>query len=339
MNISSDRVEPYFKHLQAQMTTILLLCGLVSGCNSPSRQQSVTANPDAIPTHSTATSNKPQVLVTNSVLCDLTSQIAASTIDLVCLLTPGSDPHLYKITPQARKSIDRAKLLMYGGYNLEPELIRAIEATSNSAPKVAVYEAAVPQPQQFEEDGQSTTDPHVWHNAKNGVKIAAVIQANLEKLIPAQTATYRKNTQKLTLEITQIDTWIKSQINTIPRDRKILVTTHDALDYYAKAYGISLATLQGVSTEEKPNAARVKELVEKIKTTKAPTIFAELSVDSRLIKTVASEATVQISNQEIYADGLGEANSSGGTYQKMLVSNTRSIVTGLGGKYTDFVSN
>lgn len=337
MNISSDRAEPYFKSLQAQMTTILLLCGLVSGCQ-PSRQQSVTANPDPTPTQSAATSKKPQVLVTNSVLCDLTKQIAAETIDLVCLLQPGSDPHLYKITPQARQSIESAKLLMYGGYNLEPELIKAINATSNAAPKVAVYEAAVPQPQKFEEDGKSTTDPHVWHNAQNGIKIAAVIEANLEKLIPAQAATYRQNTQKLSAEITQIDTWIKAQINTIPRAQKILVTTHDALGYYTKAYGIPSATLEGVSTEEKPNAARIKELVEKIRTTKVPTIFAELTIDSRLIKTVASSAKVQISNQEIYADGLGETNSLGGTYQKMLISNTQAIVTGLGGKYTDFVS-
>jgi manganese/iron transport system substrate-binding protein len=328
---SSDRADPSFKHLPARLITFILLCGLVASCNSSSRQQSVTANSGAA-----TTSRKPQVLVTSSILCDLTTQIAANTIDLVCLLQPGSDPHLYKITPEARQSIESAKLLMYGGYNLEPELFRTLQATANPAPKVAVYEAAVPQPLQYQEDGTSTIDPHVWHNAQNGVKIATVIQTNLAKLIPTQAATYKQNTQKLTAEITQIDTWIKSQINTIPRDRKILVTTHDALGYYAKAYGIPLYTLEGVSTEEKPNAAKIKELVDKIKTTKSPTIFAELTVDSRLIKTVASEAKVQISHQEIYADGLGELNSSGGTYQKMLISNTQTIVTGLGGKYTAF---
>jgi manganese/iron transport system substrate-binding protein len=325
------------KRLPDRMTLVLLLFGLLSGCNAPNRQQSGSANSSATSTISTATNTKAKVLVTNTILCDLTRQIAAETIDLVCLLPPGSDPHLYKITPEARKSIESAKLLMYGGYNLEPELVRAIKATTNAAPKVAVYEVAVPQPQQYEEDGKSTTDPHVWHNAQNGVKIATVIEASLGKLIPARSATYRQNTRKLTSEITQLDKWIKSQIKTIPRDRQILVTTHDALGYYSQAYGIPLATLAGVSTEEKPNAARIKELVEKIKATKASTIFAELTVDSRSIKTVASEAKVQISNQEIYADGLGEPNSSGGTYQKMLISNTQAIVTGLGGKYTEFV--
>jgi manganese/iron transport system substrate-binding protein len=270
-------------------------------------------------------------------LCDLTKQIAVSTVEVICLLTPGSDPHIYKLTPEARQSIEDAKLVLYGGYDFEPELIKTIKATSNPAPKVAVYELAVPQPQQFEEDGKSTTDPHVWHNAQNGAKVVAVIEDNLEKLAPARAETYRLNTRKLTSEITQLDTWIKTQINTIPADRKILFTTHDALGYYSKAYGIPVNALEGISTEEKPNAARAKELVDKIKKTKVPTIYAEVTLNPQLIKSVAQAAKVKVSEQEIYADGLGEAASAGGTYQKMLVSNTRSIVEGLGGKYTPFV--
>ena len=227
---------------------------------------------------------------------------------------------------------------MYGGYNLEPELSKTIQATSNPAPKLAIHELAVPQPQQFEEDGKSTTDPHVWHNAQNGAKIATVIETNLEKLVPAQAATYQKNTQKLTSEITQIDTWIRSQVQTIPTAQKVLVTTHDALGYYSQAYGIPVAALEGVSTEDKPNAARAKELVDKIRKTKVPTIFAELTLNPQLIQTIARAAQVKVSTQEIYTDGLGAIDSSGGTYQKMLISNTKSIVTGLGGKYTPFMA-
>lgn len=323
----------------------LLAFGMLTGCTTPTKRTDAAIptareNPATTPVTTTAanTDSSPKVVVTNTVLCDLTKQIAASTVSVVCLLAPGSDPHVYKITPADRQSIEEAKLVLYGGYNFEPELIKAIKATSNSAPKIAVHEIAVPQPQQFEEDGKSTTDPHVWHNAQNGIKIAEAIEANLEKIVPAQAATYKQNTQKLTSEIGQLDTWVKSEINTIPAAKKVLFTTHDALGYYSKAYGIPVEGLEGLSTEEKPNAARAKELVDKIKKAQIPTIFAELTLNPKLITTIAQEAKVKVSEQKIYADGLGEVSSLGGTYQKMLVSNTKAIVEGLGGKYTPFVA-
>ncbi len=320
----------------------MLTIGLLTGCNTPNKQPSDAASPTASKTPATTTAastdSSPKVVVTHTVLCDLTKQIAASTVNVVCLLAPGSDPHIYKITPADRQSIEDAKLVLYGGYDFEPELIKAIRATSNPASKIAVYEVAVPQPQKFEEDGKSTTDPHVWHNAQNGIKIAETIEASLEKLVPAQAATYKQNTQKLTAEIGQLNTWIKSEIGTIPAAKKVLFTTHDALGYYSKAYGIPVNALEGLSTEEKPNAARAKELVDKIKKVQVPTIFAELTLNPKLITTIAREAKVKVSEQEIYADGLGEVSSPGGTYQKMLVSNTKEIVEGLGGRFTPFVA-
>jgi len=324
------------------LVSSLLTLGLLTGCTTPNKQPTDAASPTAseTPAATTAanTDSSPKVVVTNTVLCDLTKQIAASTVNVVCLLAPGSDPHVYKLTPAARQSIEDAKLVLYGGYDFEPELIKAIKATSNPAPKIAVHEVAVPQPQQFEEDGKSTTDPHVWHNAQNGIKIAETIEASLEKLVPVQAATYKQNTQKLTTEVGQLDTWIKSQIGTIPVAKKVLFTTHDALGYYSKAYGIPVDALEGLSSEEKPNAARAKELVGKIRKAQVPTIFAELTLNPKLINTIAQEAKVKVAEQELYVDGLGEVSSPGGTYQKMLVSNTKTIVEGLGGKFITFAA-
>ncbi len=307
--------------------------GLLTGCQTRTPTPTATEATTTTPTATTpATTTLPKVVVTDTVLCDLTKQIAAKTIDLVCLLSPGSDPHVYKITPEARQAIETAKLVLYGGYDFEPDLIKAIKASSNKAPKVAVYESAVPKPQKFEEHGKSTTDPHVWHNAQNGAKIAETIGTNLAKISPAQATTYQQNTKKIASEITQLDTWIRSQINTIPTDKKMLFTTHDALGYYSQAYGIPVNALEGISTEEKPNAARAKELVDKIKQTKVPTIFAEAALNPKLIKSVAQSANVKVSEEEIYADGLGKDS----TYQQMLIANTQAIVTGLGGKFTPF---
>jgi manganese/iron transport system substrate-binding protein len=332
----SPRRSKYSQQFHSIVSSLLTL-GLLTGCSIPGSNQPVDPTIPTVSETPTATTNSvPKVVVTNTVLCDLTKQIAASTVNVVCLLVAGSDPHTYKLTPDARQSIEDAKLVLYGGYDFEPELAKAIKSTSNLAPKVAVHEVAVPQPQQFEEDGKSTTDPHVWHNAQNGIKIAETIAANLAKVVPAQAATYQQNSQKLSSELGQLDTWIKSQVNTIPAAKKVLFTTHDALGYYSKAYGIPVDALEGLSTEEKPNAATAKELIGKIKQTQVPTIFAELTLNPKLISAIAQDAKVKVAEQELYVDGLGEAASPGGTYQKMLISNTQAIVEGLGGKLTPF---
>lgn len=306
-----------------RIASIAIAIGLV-GCSAPS-------NPNA----QTEKGNRPLVIATHSILCDLTKQIAANTVDLKCLVQAGADPHVYQATPEDRKAIEQAKLILYGGYNFEPSLIRLIQATSNPAPKVAVDEIAVPNPEKLEEDGETVTDPHVWHNAQNGIQMAKVISDRLSQLQPEQAKIYAENTQKITSELTQIDTWIKSQIATIPPESRQLVTTHDALGYYSKAYGIPvIGALEGISTDEAPTAARVSALVKDIKKAKVPTIFAEATLNPKLIQSVAREANVKVSEQELYADGLGETGSEGETYQKMLTANTCAIVDGLGGKCT-----
>lgn len=321
--------------LTKKMAALALTVGLFSGCaQSPESSETSQSTPASTPVAATGKSVK--VVASNSVLCDLTKQVAGNTVDLSCLIKPGADPHVYQATPEDRKAIEDAKLVLYGGYDFEPSITKLIQATSNTAPKVAVDEVAVPTPQKFEEDGKTVADPHVFHNAQNGVRIVEAIQANLVKVAPENAELYAKNAKTITTELTQIDSWIKSQIATIPPASRTLVTTHDALGYYSKAYGIPVASLEGISTEEKPTAANIKETVKTIEKAKVPTIFAEVSINPKLIETVAKEAKVKLSDKEIFADGLGDTGSEGDTYQKMLKANTRNIVEGLGGKFTEF---
>ena len=308
------------------LTALSLIIGL-SGCGKASTQSA----------GSPASGDRPLVVATHSVVCDLTRQIAADTVDLKCLIPAGADPHDYKPKPEDSKAIEQAKLILYGGYNFDHSLIKLIKASSNPAPKIAVHEAAVPNPQQFEDEGQTVTDPHLFHSAKNGVQIAAVISKNLSQLEPSHASLYAANARNVTDELTQIDAWIKSEIATIPAAKRKLVTTHDAFGYYSKAYGLPVVgALQGISTEEKPTPTRVTALVKEIKATNVPTIFAEASINPKLIEAVAKEANVKVADQELFADGLGEPGSLGDTYQKFLLANTKTIVEGLGGTYTPF---
>jgi len=344
-----DRSTPLWR-----VASIALLAGVATSCSAPNVNNAASTDPNT----TTVAANAPKVVATTSVICDLTRRIAAETVALQCLGTPGQDPHVYKPTPEDRRAIESANLILYGGYQFEPNLIQLVKSTSNSAPKVAVHEVAVPKPLVAEaghshshaeddhdhaEEKQSgkaeapESDPHVWHDAKNGAKMAEAIATRLKQVAPENAETYEQNLQTVKQRLQQLDAWIKTQIATIPAGQRKLVTTHEALGYYANAYGIPVeGALQGVTTEEKPTAARLRELVDELRAAKVPTIFAEQTVNPRLIETVAKEAKVQVSPRRLFADGLGEPGSGAETYESMLIANTQAITEGLGGKFSPF---
>jgi manganese/iron transport system substrate-binding protein len=317
----------------------LILFGVV-GCGTS----------DSKPEVSNTASNKPKIVASYSVLCDLTQQIAQDTIDLKCLIPAGQDPHLYQPTPDDRKSIDTGALVLYGGYDFEPSIIKLVKAAGQQDNKIAVHELAVPKPLMNEghhdhgeaksdhdksKESSLEADPHVWHNAKNGVAIVQVLQDKLTKIAPQNAPLYSKNSTALRDRLTKIDNWIQTSISTIPAPAKKLVTTHDALTYYGTAYNIPIVgALQGLSTDEQPTATRIKSLVDQIKSTQVPTIFTESTANPKLIETVAKEANVKISQKQLFVDGLGEQASGAETYEKMLIWNTTVLVEGLSGKIT-----
>jgi manganese/iron transport system substrate-binding protein len=281
--------------------------------------------------------NLPRVVATTSILCDLTKQIASNTINLTCLIPPGADPHTYQPKPEDGQALEQANLILYNGYNLEPGLIKLITGIKSSAPKIAVAQLAVPKPQKFREGSNIVTDPHIWHNVNNAIRMVQVISSNLGKLEPSNAETYTNNKIKINNQLTQLDRWIKSRIASIPTKKRTLVTTHNGLSYYTQAYGLSLlGTLEGISTNQKPTTSKVKNLAKKIQQAKVPTIFPETAINSNVFQSVGGEAKVKVSERKLYADGLGEAGSKGETYQKMMATNTRIIVEGLGGTYLIF---
>lgn len=280
-----------------------------------------------------STSNsQPKVTATSTIIADLTAQIGADKIQLTGILQPGADPHVYEPIPKDSKSLETADLILYNGFNLEPGLIKLMNATALKAKKLPVGEAVTP----LELDkgkGEIVPDPHVWGDVKNVIKMVAVIRDALIELSPAEREKFTQNAVKLTAELTQLDTWIQQEIATIPPNKRRLVTTHDAFQYYSRAYGLAIVgTLIGISTEEQPSAQTVKKLAEAIKAAGVPAIFAETTINPALIKTVAQEAGVKLAPHQLYSDSIGAPGSDGDTYIKMMKANTRSIVEALGGK-------
>ncbi len=334
--------------------------GLASCGDVPSSVSSSTNDtPQSQASQSQATDEMPIVVATNGILCDLTQQIVQDTVDLTCLLEPGQDPHTFAPSPSAVRAIEEADLVLYGGYDFQPRIQGMIESSVN---KVAVFEAAVPNPRMaaphdHEHDdhghadsheaaeheaeheaelanaGDQAPDPHVWHDATYGAALVDEIAAQLVEIAPEQAELYQERVTAIRQELAEIDQWIQAQINTIPADNRLLLTPHDAFGYYADAYGLSVAgALSGLSTEEKPSASRLTEIVDQVKQAQVPAIFAEHTTSPDLINTVARNAGVTVAEMPLFVEGPGGPGTEVETYQEMLIANTCAIATALGGK-------
>jgi len=279
--------------------------------------------------------DKPQVVATSTIITDLTEQVGGDEIQLTGILQPGADPHVYEPVPADSQVLEEADLILYNGYNLEPGLIRLMNAAGLRGRKVPVGE--VVKPLELDKGSELVPDPHVWGNVENSILMVNSIRDALIELSPEDKENFIQNAARLTAELKQLDIWIGQQIQTIPDERRKLVTTHDAFQYYGRAYGLSIVgTLIGISTEEQPSAQTVQRLVEAVKAAGVPAIFAETTINPALITTVAEEAGVKLAPRQLYSDSIGAPGSEGDSYIKMMEANTRTIVEALGGKYTPF---
>ncbi|WP_448572633.1 metal ABC transporter solute-binding protein, Zn/Mn family [Trichothermofontia sp.] len=278
---------------------------------------------------------RPQVVATSTIIADLTDAVGGDQIQLTGILEPGADPHIYEPVPADSVALEKADLILYNGFNLEPGLIKMMNAAGTRAQKLAVGEVVPPLDLDYE--GQKVPDPHVWGDVENAIAMVTAIKTALIDLAPTQQAQIQQNADRLIADLQKLDAWVAQQIATIPPNNRQLVTTHDAFQYYAHAYGLQIVgTLIGISTEEQPSAQTIRSLVTAIKNTGVPSIFAETTINPVLITTVAQEAGVQLAPRPLYSDSIGAPGSDGDSYLKMIAANTRTIVEALGGTYTPF---
>ncbi|MEL6438190.1 MAG: zinc ABC transporter substrate-binding protein [Cyanobacteria bacterium J06621_8] len=312
----------------ATLSAIVILTGCNSTQSENTNQTSGTGETTAQP--AADGDGKPQVVASYSVICDMVEEIGADKIDSNCLISYDQDPHTYEAKPSDRKAIEDADAVFYAGLNFEPSIVEMSEATETPAPKIPLHEQATANVIQVEEEGEKEPDPHVWHDIDNGKEMVTLIGDTLATIDPDNADAYKANAETYNARLDQLDGWIEQQIALIPADKRRLVTTHDAMSYYARAYGLTVeGTLLGISTEEQPSAAKVKELSEEIKSKGIPTIFAELTANDKVLQVVAKEAGVEVTPSPLIADGIGAKGTPEGTYTGMIEYNTCIIVEGL----------
>lgn len=314
----------YPRYGRTAAVVLLLGLGLVS-CDSAQKSDLASTEAD---------DSRPAVVATSTVIADWVAEVGGDQVALTSILQPGADPHVYEPVPADTIAFEDADLIFYNGYNLEPNLVRLLNAAGVDAQRVAVGEV-VP-PLDLQKGTTTVPDPHVWGDVSNVVPMVETIRDQLIELAPDQADLFTANAAAYIAELEQLHGWVEIQTATIPPAQRQLVTTHDAFQYYANAYGLTVAgTLIGLSTEEQPSARTVQQLVASIKGLGVPAIFAETTINPQLITTVANESEVALAPQALYSDSIGAPGSDGDSYLKMMAANTRSIVENLGGTVTE----
>lgn len=264
-----------------------------------------------------------EVVASFTVLADMVRNVGGDKIELHTLVGPGGDPHTYEPSPADARAVRAADLVFVNGLGLEGWMERFIKAAGYKGRPVVASQGI--RTLTMDEDGKRVLDPHAWNDAANGITYVRDIAKALAAADPADAATFEKNAKAYEASLAAVDSDTKAAITALPPERRKILTTHDAMGYFAKAYGISIVSPLGVSTEGEPSAAVVASLIRQIKAAHIKTYFLENSNDPRLIQQVA-RATGAKPGGELYVEALSKPDGPAPSYLSMLRHNSDLIV-------------
>lgn len=268
---------------------------------------------------------KPKVVSSASMFTDMTLNIAGDLIDLETIVPVGGDPHMHSPTPKDAKLVAGADLILVNGLSFEGWINELI---ANSGTKAEVTTITKGVNAILSEEYQGSADPHAWMTAANGRVYARNIKDALVKLDPINTETYEKNFQDYDQKLVVLDQKIKTTIAKIPKEKRVLITSHDAFTYFGNYYGLELEPIVGISTEAEAKTSDITRIGKVIRDKGVDAVFIESTINPKLIKQLASDNGASIGGS-LYADSLGDPGTPAGTYIGMMESNTNAIYTGL----------
>ena len=280
-----------------------------------------------------SSSSKLNVVATNSIIADITKNIAGDKINLHSIVPVGQDPHEYEPLPEDVKKTSKADLIFYNGINLETGgnawFTKLVENAKKKENKD--YYAVSEGVDVIYLEGQSEKgkeDPHAWLNLENGIIYAKNIAKRLIEKDPDNKATYEKNLKAYVEKLTALDKEAKEKFNNIPEEKKMIVTSEGCFKYFSKAYNVPSAYIWEINTEEEGTPDQIKSLVEKLRKTKVPSLFVESSVDDRPMKTVSKDTNIPI-HAKIFTDSIADQGEEGDSYYSMMKYNLDKISEGL----------
>lgn len=282
-------------------------------------------------------SGKLNVVTTTGMIGDIVKNVGGDYVEVISLMGPGVDPHLYKASEGDVQRLQSANLIFYNGLHLEAQMGEVIEKMNEFGIKtVAVTDlidrsllrASPTYPDQY--------DPHVWFDVTLWMKAVEQVRETLTEVDPAHASEYEANAEAYLNQLKELHQYVLSQAESIPAEKRVLITAHDAFNYFGEAYGFEVRGLQGISTEAQAGTADVQALADFIVERQIPAIFVESSVPQRNIEAV--QAAVQdkgfnvVIGGSLFSDAMGTAGTPEGTYIGMVTHNIDTIVNALNGE-------
>ena len=273
--------------------------------------------------------SKLSVVCTTNIIADALHNIAGDHIHLDILMGPGVDPHLYKPIEQDVTKIAQADIIFYNGLHLEARMADMFNHMSKNHRTIAVTENMPSKLLIRSEEHEQFFDPHVWFDPMLWLYAIETITEKLKQHDATHAHDYENNKKQYVTAIQKMYTTTKQQIASIPQKQRILITGHDAFEYFARAYNCQVMSLQGISTASEAGTKDVQDLANFIVKHKIPAIFLETSIPPRNIQAVQQNVASKGFNlnigDELYSDALGSLGTPEGTYLGMIQHNINVI--------------
>lgn len=307
--------------MNVRLAYFVVLIVLLVGCKNPDAARDSTG--------------KPVVVATTTMLADLAQQIGGEDVEVHGIMKPGGDPHLYQPTPQDARLIASSDLVVTSGLHLEGWIDDLVRNAGGERP-VIVASARVKPIQMADSPGG--VDPHFWFDLHAWNLAADEVGDGLVNLVGEHTESGKRLAGRLRAykdQVSQLDEWTESRLSSIPKGQRVLITSHDAFNYFGRAYEIDVVGIQGISTETEAAQRDVANVIDLVRERSAPAVFVETSVNPQLIKQVARETGVKVAGP-LYSDSIGPPDSAAGTFVGTVAENVRIVTEALGGKYVAF---
>ncbi len=279
-------------------------------------------------------SGKLNVVTTTTMITDLVKNIGGDKLIVKGLMGSGVDPHLYKASEGDVSKLFDADVVVYNGLHLEGKLEEVFEKMEHQNKKTIVVSDVIDKSSLISSElFASNYDPHIWFDINNWIKITNYVAKKLGEIDVKNAAFYKENAKKYVESLIVLNTEIATKINELSEEQRVLVTAHDAFNYFGKQHKFNVVGLQGLSTATEAGVQDVQKLAKFIIENEVKAVFVETSVPKRTIE--ALQAAVKSKGQEVaiggtlYSDALGSAGTKEGTYIGMYKANVKTIVDAL----------
>lgn len=277
---------------------------------------------------------KLRVTTTVSMVTDLVQSVGGDRVQVEGLMGPGVDPHLYKATASDVTKLQRADVIFYCGLLLEGKIQDVLAKLARSKRFVYPVTESIPEDRLLEPpEFAGHYDPHVWFDVPLWKLCIDTVVKGLGEADPAGKAHYEKRAGELRRKMDDLQAWATAKANELPPEKRIVVTSHDAYNYFGRAYGFQVVGLQGISTVTEAGLADMAKLSDFIREKGIKAIFVESSVPHHTIERISKDTGVKIGG-ELFSDAMGtpgeiEHGYDLGTYEGMIKHNLNTIVEAL----------